>query len=292
MKKKILFILGTAHCGSTLLSLILDSSPQCFTVGELSNLPRLHHKNKPICQNNCNFWNRKFSKDELNKLALGLSNTQISPGIPLKIEKFFREIINDDIFRPYSIIASKSCADVIIDSTKTIYWISSMLRLKELKKEFDIYLLHLVRDGRAVLNSYLRKRKRMTLEDISQLWLKRVTNNEFFFKNFSRGKKIQLAYEELATKPQATTQHLCNFLGIEFIPAMLKYWEYEHYMISGNRGTKSLVNQYQNKPEESPKSQDLSIKLDLSWQTTLTEDSIKKFYAIVGDKNKPYEWNS
>ncbi|MDJ0533837.1 MAG: sulfotransferase [Xenococcaceae cyanobacterium MO_207.B15] len=292
MKKKILFILGTAHCGSTLLSLILDSSPQCFTVGELSNLPRLYKSNKAISQNDCNFWNTKFSEDELNKLTLGLSNARISPGIPLMVEKFFRELVKDDIFRPYSIIASKSSADVIIDSTKTIYWISSMLRLQELKREFDIYLLHLVRDGRAILNSYLKRRNNKSIEDISKLWLKRVTNNEKFFKDFSRGNKIQLAYEKLATKPEETTKHLCDFLGIEFIPEMINYWEYEHHIISGNRGTKSLIKKSQSQPEASHKSQDLSIKLDLSWQTLLTEETIQKFYAIIGDKNKPYEWNT
>jgi hypothetical protein len=291
MKKKILFILGTAHSGSTLLSLILDSSSQCLTVGELSNLPRLYKNNIPISQTSCNFWNSKFSKDELHKLSLGLSNTRISPWIPLLVEKFFREFINDDIFRPYSIIASKTSADIIIDSTKTTYWISKMLSLKELKKEFDVYLLHLVRDGRGVLNSYLKKRNQMTVEDISQLWLKRVTNNELFFRNFSRGNKIQLAYEELTTNPQKIVKQLCDFLGIDFTPEMINYWKYEHHMISGNRGTQSLISKYQNQLEESPKSPDLSIKLDLSWQTMLTEDDLKKFYAIVGDKNKPYEWN-
>lgn len=292
MRKKILFILGTAHCGSTLLSLILDSSPQCFAVGELSNLPRLYKNSKLFSQDNCNFWNSKFSEDELNKLALVLSNARIFPRIPLMVEKFFRELFKDDLFRPYSIIASKSSAEVIIDSTKTIYWISSMLRLQELKQEFDIYLLHLVRDGRAVLNSYLKRRNNRTVEETSKLWLKRVTDNEKFFKDFSRGNKIQLAYEELATKPQETTRHICNFLDIDFIPEMINYWKYEHHFISGNRGTKSLVKKYQNQSQATDKTQNLSIKLDLSWRTSLTEDTIKKFYDIIGDKNKPYEWNS
>ncbi|NET17702.1 MAG: sulfotransferase [Okeania sp. SIO1H6] len=48
MRNKVLFILGTPACGSTLLSLMLDSHPQCFTVGELSNLPRLYQNQKII----------------------------------------------------------------------------------------------------------------------------------------------------------------------------------------------------------------------------------------------------
>jgi hypothetical protein len=291
MKKKILFILGTAHCGSTLLSLILDSSEQCFTVGELSNLPTIYQKKQSSTQN-YNFWHSQFSETEKNKLILGLSNARISPMIPLKLEKLFREIFNDDIFRPYSIIQSKTSAEVIVDSTKTIYWISNMLQLKELKQEYDLYLLHLVRDGRAVLNSYLRKRKRMTVEQFSDLWLQRVRNNEQFFQDFNRGKKIQLAYEELATNPNDTIQKVCEFLDIKFVPDMIDYWKYEHYILSGNRGTKSLVETYKNSSQSSQKNpQDLSIKLDLSWKTDLIEERLAQFYSIIGNKNKPYEWN-
>ncbi|MDJ0553312.1 MAG: sulfotransferase [Microcoleaceae cyanobacterium MO_207.B10] len=286
MKKKVLFILGTAYCGSTLLSLILDSHPQCFTVGELSNLPELNKKDKLD-----DFWNHQFSQKELHNLSLGLSNARISPAIPLKVEKFFREIFNDDIFRPYSIIASKTPADIIVDSTKTIYWISSMLQLKELNKQFDVYLLHLVRDGRAVLNSYLKKRRNMNVKKIGELWLKRVTNNEVFFDNFSTGNKILVRYEKLATQPQATTQQICNFLGIEFMPEMLSYWKYEHNIISGNRGTRASINKYQNSTEDNQISTNSSIKLDRRWLTEITEDSIREFYSIVGDKNTLYEWD-
>lgn len=285
MKKKVLFILGTAHCGSTLLSLILDSHPQCFTVGELSNLPALNKKGKLD-----DFWSHQFSQKELQNLSLGLSNARISPAIPLKIEKFFREIVNDDIFRPYSIIASKTPTDIIVDSTKTIYWISSMLRLKELKKEFDIYLLHLVRDGRAVVNSYLKKRRRMTVKEISELWLRRVTNNEVFFENFDQD-KILVRYEMLVTKPQAMTQQVCDFLGIEFQPEMLNYWKYEHHIISGNRGTRTSMNKFKSSIETKQKSTNSLIKLDSRWLTEMKEDTIREFYAIVGDKNTPYEWD-
>jgi hypothetical protein len=286
MKKKVLFILGTAHCGSTLLSLILDSHPQCFTVGELSNFPTLNKTGKLD-----NFWNHQFSQKELHNLSLGLSNARISPAIPLKVEKFFREIVNDDIFRPYSIIASKTPADIIVDSTKVIYWISSMLQLKELKKKFDIYLLHLVRDGRAVLNSYLKQRRDMTVKEFADLWLKRVTNNEVFFEKFYTKNKILVRYEKLVTQPLATTQQICDFLGIEFQPEILEYWKYEHHIISGNRRTRASMNKHKKTKEKKQNLIKSLIKLDSSWLTKVTENTIGEFYAIIGDKNKSYEWD-
>ncbi len=292
MKNKILFILGTPLCGSTLLSLMLDSHPQCFAVGELSNLPRLYQTQKriSICEDEYNFWDRQFSQKELQNLSLGLANVRINPAIPLKVEKFFREIVNDEIFRPYSVIATKASANVLIDSTKTVYWISEMLQRKEIKKEFDVYLLHLVRDGRAVLNSYIRRRNK-SVEYLSNFWLQRVTNNEIFFENFSLGHKMLLRYEQLATTPQETMQQVCNFLGIEFSMEMIPYWKYPHHIISGNSKTNSLSKKYKNPKEESQNSHDFSIKINLNWRTQLKEDTLREFYAIVGDKNKSYEWN-
>lgn len=294
MKKKVLFILGTAHCGSTLLSLILDTSCQCFAVGELSNLPTVYSKysEKQIAsQEYLDFWILKFNEEERRQLALSLSNKRISAAIPLKVEKFFREIVNDSIFQPYSTITSKTSAEVLIDSTKAIYWISNMLRLKELKKEFDVCLLHLVRDGRAILNSYLRTRTKMTSEEISNLWLQRITKNEEFYADFSQGDKIQIAYEELATNPYQITQEICNFLKINFAPEMLDYRQYEHHILSGNRKTKSSIKKHQMETESKVQSQDAPIKLDLGWQTELNKNDIETFYHIIGDRNKAYEWH-
>lgn len=73
---------------------------------------------------------------------------------------------------------------------------------------------------------------------------------------------------------------------------MLDYWQHEHYMISGNKGTKSLIKKYQTESIDSYKSQDISIKLDLSWQTELTENALKNFDRISGNRNKVYEWNN
>ncbi|NET17701.1 MAG: sulfotransferase [Okeania sp. SIO1H6] len=166
-----------------------------------------------------------------------------------------------------------------------------MLQRKEIQKEFDVHLLHLVRDGRAVLNSFLRKRRNKNVEYLSNFWLQRVTNNEIFFEKFSLGHKMLLRYEQLATAPQETMQEVCNFLGIEFSMEMIQYWKYEHHIISGNSKTKSLSNKYKNKTEDSQNSSDFSIKINLNWRTQLTEDNLQKFYAIVGEKNKFYEWN-
>jgi hypothetical protein len=293
-KKKLVFILGTAHCGSTLLSLILGSHSRCFNVGEISNLPRLYNNNKPICsicEGECSFWDREFSKKELEMLSTGLSNCRVNKFIPLKMEKFYRELINDQLFKPYSLVASKTDADVIIDSTKTLYWIENGLKLKELNSShFETYILYIVRDGRAVLNSYLKRDKSLTIEKFSDLWKKRVQANEVFFEKFAPEKKLKLAYESFATNPEETIKNICTFLNINYLPEIIQYWKYNHHIISGNIGTKSLIKKYrQSSYSEQPT--DFKIELDLKWQTQLTPEQIKEFYSLIGNINEQYEWN-
>jgi len=295
MKKKIVFILGTAHCGSTLLSLVLGSHPRCFNLGEISNLPRLYKNNKPICSicepGKCSFWDEKFNTEELDTISAAFSNARTNKYIPLRIEKIYRELRDDDLFKPYSLIASKTDADVIIDSTKTLYWIENELKLKELNSSaFEPYILYLVRDGRAVLNSYLKRDKSLTVEKFSALWKKRVEANEIFFAQFSPEKKIKLAYESFANSPEKTIERICQFLNINYTPKILEYWKYDHHLLSGNKGTKSLIQKYQNSNFQDM-TKEFKIKLDLKWKSELAPEQLTDFYSLVGEINKQYEWN-
>lgn len=294
MKKKVLFILGTAHCGSTLLALILDSHPDCFTVGEISNFPQLHKSGKSICsicKGTCNFWDEKFSKQELNKLSLGFSNTRLNPLIPLKVERLLREAVKDTVFHPYSTIAAKTSAQVIVDSTKVAQWIDAESQLPEFKQDLDAYLIHLVRDGRAIMHSYFKRERNasMTVKDFSNMWLKRIAQNEALYEKFPADRRLKVAYEDLATHPEETVKQVCNFLNIPFKPDILKFWAFEHHIISGNSGTRSMIDKYHNQAEANQDSGELAIRLDQQWKKKLKPESLEEFYTLIGDRNKPYE---
>ncbi len=62
MHKKVIFIMSSVHYGSSLLSLILGSHPECFSAGELVGLPNRYRQQKPIdCVNmTSEFWEKTF----------------------------------------------------------------------------------------------------------------------------------------------------------------------------------------------------------------------------------------
>ena len=66
VQKQVVFIMGTGHCGSTLLELILGSHPQIMALGEVSQL-KLHFRTPStedicrICQEPCPYWSERIN---------------------------------------------------------------------------------------------------------------------------------------------------------------------------------------------------------------------------------------
>jgi len=76
---KTVYILGTGHCGSTLLGLILGSHSQCEYIGEYSfmfdkynkpeNIARIRkHGYCSLCENSCKYFDRQRTHDELYEM--------------------------------------------------------------------------------------------------------------------------------------------------------------------------------------------------------------------------------
>lgn len=303
MKKKVVAIAGSGHCGSTMLTLMLGSHPDCFSLGELNSLPTHYKTGIPICgvcQGRCSFWD-EFDPDKLKLLAAVLGNTRLNKYVPLKLEKTWRTLLRkDDVFNAYSYLFSQREESILIDSSKAINWISEKLNTKEFTSGLvEGYLVHLVRDGRAVLNSYLRRFKWMTAEKYAREWRKKTILRNQLYEQFPSERKIIVRYEHLATEPQKTLETVCEWLGIEFVPQMISYWQFDHHVISGNAGVRSLIWRYKQEEIQEDVSKyhgehydnlGLKIKLDNRWKEELSAEKLETFNWIAGDINKPYEW--
>lgn len=305
MEKKVIFIMSAGHSGSSLLALILGSHSECFSAGELSCLPNRYRKQIPIdCVNmKSDFWENTFGKEGIDRLAKVLGNTRLNKYIPLKIEKKLRQILKkDEIFNPYSFIFSKlDNQKVIIDASKDRNWIEDKMKAPEFKSNrIEGYLIHLVRDGRAVANSVFRKIPHRDVAEYSRKWVDRTNSRKDFFENFERDRRLKIAYEELASNPHKTIEKICNFIGIDYEAGAIEYWKYDHHDISGNAGTYSLIRRYKGQEIEKKVEQihgdyynnvDIAIKLDLRWQKELSPEKLEIFNRIAGETNKLYEWN-
>jgi sulfotransferase family protein len=100
---------------------------------------------------------------------------------------------------------------------------------------FDIKLIHLVRGGRAVANSYIRRYNAFT--GGVRLWTVTGILAPWFRNKLGPDKWLSVKYESLATRPDESLKTICRFLGLDFEPAMLRFSCRPYSGIGGSPGT-------------------------------------------------------
>lgn len=245
---KLIYVVGLGHSGSTLLDLILGSHSSIESVGELKDFgeyfPGEYFPNdrlpreKCICTcglpaNECEYWHKVRSETEL---ICGKSNAELK----FNEQKQFEE----NNYRLMEAILDISGKRIICDSSK------SYPRLKKfLNSElFDVFILHLVRDGRAVAFSYKKAGERLKKQGklltgqekslygyYKQLWHWQKINIKLHsqFKNLDN--YLCIRYEDLVAAPQEYISKILQIINLEFERNQLEFWKFNHHNIDGNR---------------------------------------------------------
>jgi hypothetical protein len=171
-------------------------------------------------------------------------------------------------------------------------------------------LIYLTRDGRAVVNSRLRKYPERGVEVESREWKKTAERMNAFYAKFPAERRLTVTYEHLASDPAESIREICQFLQLDFEPQMLRFWEQEHHTTFGNDGTRSLIarNRIMAQEQQTARADTeaikrvrgrhgahyddvgLAIKLDLRWTRELTPEQLAVFDAIAGDTNKQFAY--
>lgn len=203
----VVFVLGIAHCGSTLLGRMLDTHPRILCVGEMARIDRSLEQNlpcrcgEPLAQ--CQFWSRCLPTIQ----AHGTNFRRFT--LPL-----------------YRRIRELSGKDVIVDISKTrIYRMARWWRDKGEKYIF------LIRDPRGVLASAVRSGK--DVENPlrkNKKWTLRLSR---FAEKKGNG-ALRVYYEDLAARPEAELRRICGFLGVDFAAEMLRPADKIHHFVSGS----------------------------------------------------------
>ena len=248
---KLIGIVGTSYCGSTLLSFILGSHPEVFATSELNTLFRQKEKTQcSICKEECSFWTKEFVKDLLNNIK----------------ERYFwvAEKANNDLDKTITVFSDKN---------PKVYQAS--------KIQCNKYIT-LFKRPEALVNSYKIHNKSENLNDPLQLYIEtynssfELSNNEYIF------------YDDFAKNPEKIIKYLCKDIDIKYSKDMLDFWNHEHHTISGNSGVHMHVwgEERRDKTFDTPYWKDVyskehtqfikdyyrEIKLDEKWKEQLTEE--------------------
>jgi hypothetical protein len=117
----------------------------------------------------------------------------------------------------------------VVDSSK------SPVRLKLLcmMRPDRVRIVHLVRDGRAVTASAMRRR-RMSASTAARIWKRDNRNLDVMLRTIPRRFMVDIHYEALCEDPARELKRICEFLGVAFEPEMLMLWERPVHNIPGN----------------------------------------------------------
>jgi hypothetical protein len=265
---------GAGHSGSTLLGMVLGSHSDTFYMGEGGKARYLGDEKKPlrkrvckICGEDCPVW----------------AGFQWDGSTPL-----------------YAQVAAHVGKSVIIDSTKDERWIET--RAAEVRAGGGTpVLLLLSRDGRAVVNSRLRKYPDRDPAEQIQAWVDKMATSQALFDAFD-GPKMRIRYEDLAENTEATLKALCDLIGLDYQPAMANFAAVEHHVLGGNSGTQFIAarSRYED-PDEAfvslgSRTRDYyenhsgQIELDLRWMQEMKPEHRALFEQMAATANAPFRW--
>jgi len=273
---KVVMICGAGHSGSTLLGMILGSHSQAFYMGEGGKARYLGDLNKParkrvckICGEDCPVWSG-FVWDKTQAL--------------------------------HAQVASHIGRNVIIDSTKKDAWIDA--RSEELRSiGASPHLVLLTRDGRAVVNSRIRKYPERNPETQIRDWMGQMERSEVLYDSFD-GPKMRIRYEDLAEKSEQVAHKLCDMLELDYESSMLNFSQTDHHVLGGNSGTQYIAarKRFENpdkafvslneRTRDYYKDHGGNIQLDLRWKTEMAKEHIALFDHIAGTYNESMKWEA
>ena len=224
---RLIYIVGTAHSGSTLLDLMLNAHPQIVSVGEILKInrsPKIRRSGafKSACTcgapslGQCEFWSRviKQIEETEGKTLADLDVQDYRDGDKAHAPNLV-------LFRAISEVSGKN---FIVDSSKLPKRLRYLMQFDEL----DVYPIHLVRDPKGQIASVL---------ELNGLW-RSILEYEFVHEQVRRMLKSVphsvVRYEDLVREPKLTLERILEPLGLKFDPHQLAWAEQAKHNIGGN----------------------------------------------------------
>jgi hypothetical protein len=294
---RLVLVIGKGRSGSTLLDDLLGTMPSVTSIGELSLLWQRGSRPDYVCScgrtiPECAVWSVALTA------AIGGTDAERIAGVRRLQAETFRWLrlptltlgsisaadrrLGGILGRLYRAIAETTGSRVIVDSSK---W-PAHPALFRLVPGVTPFVLHLIRDPRAVAHSYERLKARSREPDAARYglvasalsWDARNVAAELFARKVAPAQRRRIRYEDLVAEPRATIGELGAWLGIgepvrAFVDTRRVHLGTGH-LIGGNR-RRFLRGE-------------LTITADDEWKTRMTTRAHRIVSALTGPLRRRY----
>lgn len=249
---KLIYISGGGHSGTTILDLMVSSSPEVFSIGEGK-----HYDDRILGNNSTNLCTCKksFSDCKYWKEIKEKESRKINFEGSLEIKHILKNFIGIIFFKirffqpkRNTVISSwfSSCFDgakklkpeiqYILDSSKDPFHLHSISS----KIENEIFIIHIIRDCRGYAYSYnnlQRKAKGLDIKNYVTSLIEWVLVNLLTIRVIDKFKLpfIRLSYEEFCANPEVIRKRLNSSLNIKIPSDFISAINNDiHHHIDGN----------------------------------------------------------
>lgn len=295
--------MGCAHCGSTLLTRVLARHSQIATVGELkmSAIPDYRDYRCGCGEEllECPFWKDVFKECAKEGVALDFScfGTHYRSGT-WEAARLVRAQVRGPLFerlrkaglkhlptaksalshtnKVNRVVIDKICGilqkPVFLDESKDP---SRLMHLQQ-SGDYDIRAIYLVRDGRAVVASYMKRTP--DIHRSLDLWENKVRECENLRNALPELKFSEIRFEDFCQNPESTLGEIFTFCGVD-------------------DQTERCMNLIGNPPQHiighaSRLLGDRTIELRTEWPEILSAPDLREFERRGIDLNQKYRYES
>jgi hypothetical protein len=319
-----LYIMGASHSGSTLLTMLLNSHPEMTTIGELDThgIGKLDGY-RCSCRSlltECPFWQQV--REQMARYRPDFNLADMGTHLATGSRGWIRRLIGAEYHGPVleairdlalgcsptfrrafaqfsrnsetlvKVLMELTGAKVFVDSSKLPHRLKFLLRVPA----FDIKVIHIVRDGRAVALTYtdqdqfadasdpsLRRGGRgisaktpytlsESMERSAEEWRRGIRAAEHLLATLDRSRWLQVHYEDLCRDTEGTLTRIFEFAKVDPGRRNPDFRRAEHHIV-GNGMRLDATSE---------------IRLDDRWKTALSPENQAIFDTIAGKTNRRY----
>lgn len=216
-RPKVALIAGAAHGGTTIANLMLGQHPEIFATGKLRDFPDgdVFSKDKICAPGDRSCW-----ECSCGELAM---HCPFWMDVRERYARLADRPVEERLPELFRMILELSGRSFVGDVTHNVGYARQLMEINGI----DLYLIHMVRDGRGVVNSRLRKDYNMGLLEkagwrhtrrvikLSRRWLRHHHALAALERQLGP-KAVRISHEDLCSNPRATLQPVGECLGLDF----------------------------------------------------------------------------
>jgi hypothetical protein len=259
---------GSGRSGTTMFGLIFDSHPDLVVTHEAHFVAGLA-VDYPALLRPGGFDRRTFMEGlqaNANFRRLDLAMSEVEE----KLSRSKPDNFSDAVRAVFEVFAHREGKTLYGD--KTPGYVNHLDLLARLFPEAKF--IHIIRDGRDVALAYVERPEwgPRTIAEAAMYWRSRVERGRESGARLGADRYYEVRYESLIADAEGTVRGLCDFLGLEFYPAMLDYHKRGQTLAASTKDPQAFT------ALSKPPTAGLR-----DWRKQMKKSDIALFEAIAGD---------